>query len=213
VSTPAGGIGSAASQPRVVSAPVSGSSSYDPYVSIVLPCFNEQDHVVAEVERICEAMDASGYDYELVAYDDASTDGTLARLLRQRTSLGAFLDPVADKLLAVAALAALVAHRRLPAWLLALALFRDAVVLTLLLLARQRGIPLAGASLSRMGKYATFFTAAAVLLALADEIWQPSGLSAYVLASALTAGECLAAAALQYLWRFARRVRRLASSR
>ena len=80
MSMPAGGIGSTASQPRVVSAPVSGSSPLDPYVSIVLPCYNEQDHVVAEVERICEAMDASGYDYELVAYDDASTDDTFARL-------------------------------------------------------------------------------------------------------------------------------------
>jgi glycosyltransferase involved in cell wall biosynthesis len=57
---------------------VSGPS--DPYVSIILPCFNEQDHVAAEVERICAAMDASGYPYELLAYDDASTDGTLARL-------------------------------------------------------------------------------------------------------------------------------------
>ena len=64
----------------VVSAHVSGSSSLDPYVSIVLPCYNEHDHVVAEVERICEAMDASGYGYELLAYDDASTDETLARL-------------------------------------------------------------------------------------------------------------------------------------
>jgi len=49
-------------------------------VSIVLPCFNEQDHVVLEVERICRAMDASGDTYELIAIDDASTDGTLARL-------------------------------------------------------------------------------------------------------------------------------------
>jgi len=52
----------------------------DPYVSIVLPCHNEEGHVVTEVARICAAMDASGYDYELVAYDDASTDGTLACL-------------------------------------------------------------------------------------------------------------------------------------
>jgi glycosyltransferase involved in cell wall biosynthesis len=51
-----------------------------PYVSIVLPCYNEEGHVIAEVARISAAMDASGYDYELVAYDDASTDGTLARL-------------------------------------------------------------------------------------------------------------------------------------
>ena len=51
-----------------------------PYVTIVLPCYNEQDHVVKEVERICAAMDASGYTYELIAVDDASTDETLARL-------------------------------------------------------------------------------------------------------------------------------------
>jgi len=49
-------------------------------VTIVLPCYNEQDHVTVEIERICANMDASEYEYELVAYDDASTDGTLARL-------------------------------------------------------------------------------------------------------------------------------------
>ena len=61
-------------------APAGGEQEPAPYVSIVLPCHNEQGHVIAEVARICEAMDASGYDYELVAYDDASTDETLARL-------------------------------------------------------------------------------------------------------------------------------------
>ena len=53
-----------------------------PVVSIVLPCFNEQDHVMAEIERITEAMDASGLSYELLAIDDCSTDGTL-EVLRQ----------------------------------------------------------------------------------------------------------------------------------
>ncbi|MEV0591213.1 glycosyltransferase family 2 protein [Nonomuraea cavernae] len=51
-----------------------------PYVTIVLPCYNEQDHVIDEVERITKAMDSSGYTYELVAVDDCSTDATLARL-------------------------------------------------------------------------------------------------------------------------------------
>jgi polyisoprenyl-phosphate glycosyltransferase len=55
-------------------------SLQSPYVTIVLPCYNEQGHVAAEVERICAAMDESGYEYELLAYDDASTDETLARL-------------------------------------------------------------------------------------------------------------------------------------
>jgi glycosyltransferase involved in cell wall biosynthesis len=51
-------------------------------VTIVLPCYNEQEHVLDEVERICAAMDASGYTYELLAIDDASTDDTL-RLLEE----------------------------------------------------------------------------------------------------------------------------------
>jgi polyisoprenyl-phosphate glycosyltransferase len=46
-------------------------------VTVVLPCYNEQDHVMAEIERISQAMDASGYRWELLAIDDASTDSTL----------------------------------------------------------------------------------------------------------------------------------------
>ena len=51
-----------------------------PYVTVILPCYNEQGHVIAEVERICATMDASGYSYELLAIDDASSDETLKRL-------------------------------------------------------------------------------------------------------------------------------------
>lgn len=46
-------------------------------VTIVLPCYNEQDHVVEELERITKAMDASGYSYEMLVIDDKSTDNTL----------------------------------------------------------------------------------------------------------------------------------------
>lgn len=51
-------------------------------VTVVLPCYNEADHVLAEVARICLAMEASGYRWELLAVDDASTDDTLS-VLRQ----------------------------------------------------------------------------------------------------------------------------------
>jgi glycosyltransferase involved in cell wall biosynthesis len=51
-----------------------------PYVTVVLPCFNEQDHVLLELERISAALDASGYTYELLVIDDKSTDNTLAVL-------------------------------------------------------------------------------------------------------------------------------------
>jgi polyisoprenyl-phosphate glycosyltransferase len=49
-------------------------------VTVVLPCYNEQAHVLHELERISAALDASPYSYELLAIDDASTDGTLAVL-------------------------------------------------------------------------------------------------------------------------------------
>ena len=64
---------------RAVSAlPEGGDEDLD--VTVVLPCYNEQDHVLAELERISAALDASPYSYELLAIDDASTDGTLAVL-------------------------------------------------------------------------------------------------------------------------------------
>jgi glycosyltransferase involved in cell wall biosynthesis len=49
-------------------------------VTIVLPCYNEQEHVLDEVERITKAMDGSSMSYELLVIDDKSTDNTLAVL-------------------------------------------------------------------------------------------------------------------------------------
>jgi glycosyltransferase involved in cell wall biosynthesis len=48
--------------------------------TVVLPCYNEQDHVLQELERITASLDASGLGYEVLAIDDASTDNTLAVL-------------------------------------------------------------------------------------------------------------------------------------
>lgn len=45
-------------------------------VSIVLPVYNEIGHVRQEVDRIRAGMEASTYSYEILAVDDASTDGS-----------------------------------------------------------------------------------------------------------------------------------------
>jgi polyisoprenyl-phosphate glycosyltransferase len=47
-----------------------------PQVSVVLPCYNERDHVELEVKRIRAALEAAGMTYELICVDDGSTDGT-----------------------------------------------------------------------------------------------------------------------------------------
>jgi glycosyltransferase involved in cell wall biosynthesis len=60
-----------------------------PVATIVLPCYNEQDHVLAELERITAAMDASGLPYEVLAIDDASTDGTLEVLHKAAVTMPA----------------------------------------------------------------------------------------------------------------------------
>jgi polyisoprenyl-phosphate glycosyltransferase len=63
-------------EPRGGDSPVA-TDPQGPYVTVVLPCYNEQDHVVLELERITAAMDASGYAYEMLVIDDKSTDNTL----------------------------------------------------------------------------------------------------------------------------------------
>jgi polyisoprenyl-phosphate glycosyltransferase len=47
-----------------------------PDVSVVLPCYNERDHLELEVKRIRAALEAAGLDYELICVDDGSTDGS-----------------------------------------------------------------------------------------------------------------------------------------
>ncbi|MCA1784221.1 MAG: glycosyltransferase family 2 protein [Intrasporangiaceae bacterium] len=51
-----------------------------PDVTVVLPCYNEAAHVLAEIDRISAALDASEFAYEVLCIDDASTDDTLAVL-------------------------------------------------------------------------------------------------------------------------------------
>jgi glycosyltransferase involved in cell wall biosynthesis len=45
-------------------------------VSVVLPCYNERDHVQLEIKRISAALQEAGLSYELICVDDGSTDGT-----------------------------------------------------------------------------------------------------------------------------------------
>jgi glycosyltransferase involved in cell wall biosynthesis len=51
-------------------------------VTVVLPCYNEQNHVVQEIQRITEALDATSLRYELLVIDDCSTDHTLETVMR-----------------------------------------------------------------------------------------------------------------------------------
>lgn len=55
-------------------------------------------------------------------------DGFIARCFDQRTLLGAYLDPVADKLLLVSSFVCLGVMKVLPAWLAVLVITRDIII-------------------------------------------------------------------------------------
>ncbi|WP_448187264.1 CDP-alcohol phosphatidyltransferase family protein [Azospirillum sp. sgz301742] len=55
-------------------------------------------------------------------------DGAIARMFRARTALGAYLDPIADKVLLVSVYVALGYVGQLPLWLVILVVFRDCMI-------------------------------------------------------------------------------------
>jgi cardiolipin synthase (CMP-forming) len=75
----------------------------------------------------------SEYDKALVTFMAAgltdALDGALARLLRCQTTLGAYLDPIADKLLLVTSFVSLAIFGLIPGWLAVIVISRDAIIL------------------------------------------------------------------------------------
>jgi cardiolipin synthase len=55
-------------------------------------------------------------------------DGLLARIWHQRTELGAFLDPIADKLLLASAFVTLAILHIIPGWLTVIVMSRDIII-------------------------------------------------------------------------------------
>ncbi len=64
--------------------PNSSSLSEDktaaPFLSVLIPTYNERDNVPALVNRLMRALGHQGYEYELLFIDDHSTDGTMKYL-------------------------------------------------------------------------------------------------------------------------------------
>jgi CDP-diacylglycerol--glycerol-3-phosphate 3-phosphatidyltransferase len=77
-------------------------------------------------------------------------DGWLARRRGSSTPLGKLLDPVADKVLILAALVMLTGEGVAPAWMVALIVVREILVSGLRLAAIERGVVLAARDLGRV---------------------------------------------------------------
>lgn len=102
----------------------------------------------------------------LVAAASDSLDGYIARRRRQTTVMGAFLDPLADKLLVTAALVSLVGLGELSAWVAMVVIARELGVSGLRMVAAAQNIVI---SASRWGKIKT----ASQMLAVAALIVEP----------------------------------------
>ena len=56
------------------------SRSSSPYLSVVVPFFNEEASVPILYQRLVDTLNEQGIDYELIFVDDGSHDGTLREL-------------------------------------------------------------------------------------------------------------------------------------
>ena len=123
-------------------------------------------------------------------------DGYLARSRNEVTDFGKFMDPLADKILVVAALVSLVELGQLPTWVVLIILAREFIVSGVRMMAASNGVVIAA---SMIGKFKTVFQMIAIVLftikgshmigdfseALADHLWVVSWI-VMIIALALT---------------------------
>ncbi|MFO1462264.1 MAG: CDP-alcohol phosphatidyltransferase family protein [bacterium] len=87
-------------------------------------------------------------------------DGYLARKLQKKTTLGSILDPAADKLLMLVTFIVLALSRLVPAWLSALVIARDLVIVggTLILKQLKKRLYFKPTRLSKLNTFFQLFT-------------------------------------------------------
>jgi cardiolipin synthase len=140
--------------------------------------------------------------FVLAAISDA-VDGYIARRYRQKSRIGAFLDPLADKLLAGTAFILLALRHVIPDWLAVVVVSREFVILFGLFLLTVVNAPIRIAP-SRMGKLNTFFqlvTICLCLLANMSALSFPPAFDTALAALFAATGATTAISGLQYLFR------------
>ena len=102
----------------------------------------------------------------IVASITDKLDGYLARKNNHVTTFGKFLDPLADKILVLAAMVMLVEMNRLPAWIPIIVLAREFMISGYRLIAVEKGGKVIAAS--NWGKLKTVTQMIAIILAFVD---------------------------------------------
>jgi cardiolipin synthase len=124
-------------------------------------------------------------------------DGLIARVWQQKSRLGSYLDPLADKILMAASFVTLSIYRQIPPWLTVVVLSRDVVLGLGVLIFRLADIPLIVRP-SLAGKWTTTLQVTTVGLVLLNKIWPISPL--VLLAFFWFTGVLTAISGIQYLY-------------
>jgi len=135
--------------------------------------------------------------FALAAFTDG-LDGYIARRRKQVTTFGKLMDPLADKLLVIAALISLVSLDRLAAWVAMVIIARELAVTGLRGLAAEQGLVI---SASWLGKAKTLLQVTAIFALIA---FDPSPLWADLLLYAAVAVTVISG--LDYLLGLRRRI-------
>jgi len=116
----------------------------------------------------------------IIAAITDSMDGYIARKHHLITTLGKFIDPLADKVLVIAAMIALVELQRIPGWIVLVIITREFVVTGLRLVAAAEGVVIAA---SKGGKLKTVFQIVALAMLI---LKLPGGMALMWVAMILT---------------------------
>lgn len=116
----------------------------------------------------------------IIAAITDSMDGYIARKHHLITTLGKFIDPLADKVLVIAAMIALVELQRIPGWIVLVIITREFVVTGLRLVAAAEGVVIAA---SKGGKLKTVFQIVALTMLI---LKLPGGMALMWVAMILT---------------------------
>src|SRR5688500_6200262 len=114
----------------------------------------------------------SGYVLAIIIFIVAAVsdivDGQLARRRKQVSTLGKFLDPIADKLLISAALIVLVEKHLAPSWAVVVILGREFIVTGLRAVAASEGIVMQAERVGKLKMWAQCVAVVALLVAAAN---------------------------------------------
>lgn len=113
------------------------------------------DNLPAQIASIIIFSIASATDF---------VDGRLARKNKQVTDLGAFLDPLADKMLINLTFLALVAMNLMPLWMFAVILIRDFTVDGMRMMAGKKGTVISASIFGKTKTMVQMFTVILILL-------------------------------------------------